>query len=246
MAMARFKDKAVVVTGGAGGIGDAAVRAFLAEGARVALLDKMPADPVPAGALPLVLDLAKEDEVRSGIEQVVRAFGKIDVLFNNCGVGANVDATLGRPVVMRGTLQARDEDLDFVIENNLKTAIWVTKHVAPHMPPSESSCIVTSSSVWSRGRHVGAFAYTATKAALSSLTVSWAHEFAPIRAVALVLGAIDTPMCRLNPQSEDEILRRTLVRRIGRPAEVADAVLFVAECGFINATEIALDGGSVS
>jgi|SRR5262245_14561721 len=244
--MARFKDKAVVVTGGAGGIGLATVRAFLAEGARVALLDKMPADPVPAGALPLVLDLAKEDEVRDGVEQVVRAFGKIDVLFHNCGVGANVDATLGRPIVMRGTLQANDDDLDFVIDNNLKTAIWTTKHVAPHMPRSESSCIVTSSSVWSRGQHVGAIAYTASKGALSSLTLNWAYEFAPIRAVALVLGAIDTPMCRLNPQSADEVQNRTLVRRIGRPAEVADAVLFVAGCCFLNATEMVLDGGSAS
>ena len=107
------------------------------------------------------------------------AFGKIDVLFNNCGVGANVDVTLGRPTVMRGTLQANDHDFNFVIDNNVKTAIWVTKHVAPHMPRSESSCIVTSSSVWSRGQHVGAVAYTASKGALSSLTLNWAHEFAP-------------------------------------------------------------------
>jgi NAD(P)-dependent dehydrogenase (short-subunit alcohol dehydrogenase family) len=244
--MARFKDRAVVVTGGAGGIGLATVRAFLAEGALVALLDKAPVDSVPAGALPLVLDLAKDDEVRVGVEQVVRAFGKVDVLFNNCGVGANFDATIGRPVVMQGTLQSNDDDLNFVLDNNLKSAIWVTKHVAPHMPRSESSCIVTSSSVWSRGRHMGAIGYTASKAALSSLTLNWAYEFAPIRAVALVLGAIDTPMCRLNPQSADEIRNRTLVRRIGRPEEVADAVLFVAGCGFLNATEITLDGGGIS
>jgi NAD(P)-dependent dehydrogenase (short-subunit alcohol dehydrogenase family) len=244
--MARFKDKAIVVTGGAGGIGLATVRAFLAEGARVALLDKIPADRVPIGALPLVLDLAKEDEVRGGVDQVVRAFGKIDVLFNNCGVGANVDATFGRQIVMRGTLQANEDDLDFVIDNNLKTAIWVTKHVAPHMPRSESSCIVTSSSVWSRGRHVGAIAYTASKAALSSLTLNWAYEFAPVRSVALVLGAIDTPMCRLNPLSVDEVQSRTLAGRMGRPVEVADAVLFAAGCGFLNATEIVLDGGTIS
>jgi 3-oxoacyl-[acyl-carrier protein] reductase len=244
--MARFKDKAVVVTGGAGGIGLATVRAFLAEGARVALLDKVPADPVPDGALPLVLNLAKEDEVRAGIEQVVQAFGKVDVLFNNCGVGANTDAAVGRPVVMRGTLEANDDDFNFVMDNNLKTAIWVTKHVAPHMPRSESSCIVTSSSIWSRGRHVGAIAYTASKAALSSLTLNWAYELTPVRAVALVLGAIDTPMCRLNPQSADEVRRRTLAGRMGRPEEVADAVMFVAGCGLLNATEIALDGGSIS
>jgi NAD(P)-dependent dehydrogenase (short-subunit alcohol dehydrogenase family) len=93
---------------------------------------------------------------------------------------------------------------------------------------------------------MGAIGYTASKAALSSLTLNWAYEFAPIRAVALVLGAIDTPMCRLNPQSADEIRNRTLVRRIGRPEEVADAVLFVAGCGFLNATEITLDGGGIS
>jgi NAD(P)-dependent dehydrogenase (short-subunit alcohol dehydrogenase family) len=244
--MERFKDKAVVGTGGAGGIGLATVRAFLAEGARVAILDKMPADPVPAGALPLALDLSREDEVCASVAQVVRAFGKIDVLFNNCGVGANLDATLGRPIVMRGTLQANEEDLDFVIDNNLKTAIWVTKHVVPHMPRSESSCIVTSSSIWSRGKHAGAIAYTASKAALSSVTLNWAHEFAPIRAVALVLGAIDTPMCRLNPITADELQSGMLVGRIGHPAEVADAVLFVAGCGFINATELVLDGGSTS
>jgi len=198
---------------------------------------------VPSGALPLVLDLANEEEVRGGIEEVVRAFGKIDVLFNNCGVGANVDATIGRPIVMQGTLQANEEDLDFVIDNNLKTALWVTKHVVPHMPRSENSCIVTSSSIWSRGKLAGAFAYTASKGALSSLTLNWAYEFAPIRAVALVLGAIDTPMCRLNPLTAGEVQSGALVGRIGRPAEVADAVMFVAGCGFLNATELALDGG---
>jgi 3-oxoacyl-[acyl-carrier protein] reductase len=244
--MARFTDKAVVVTGGGGGFGLATVRAFLAEGARVALLDKVAVDPVPTGVMPLVLDLANEDEVREGVEQVVHAFGKIDVLFNNCGVGANVDVTLGRPTVMRGTLQANDHDFNFVIDNNVKTAIWVTKHVAPHMPRSESSCIVTSSSVWSRGQHVGAVAYTASKGALSSLTLNWAHEFAPIRAVVLVLGAIDTPMSLLNPHSAEEVQNQTLVRRIGRSAEVAEAVLFVAGCRFLNATEMVLDGGTTS
>ena len=234
-----------MVTGGAGGIGLATVRAFLAEGAHVALLDKVPADSVPAGALPLVLDLANEDEVRAAVERVVRAFGKVDVLFNNCGVGANFDANLDRPVVMRGTLQANDADLNLVIDNNLKTAIWVTKHFVPHMPRNEGSCIVTSSSVWLRGRNVGSVAYTASKGALSSLTLSWAYEFAPIRAVALVLGAIDTPMCQLNLQPASEAPGRTLAGRMGRPAEVADAVLFVAGCGFLNATELVLDGGSV-
>jgi NAD(P)-dependent dehydrogenase (short-subunit alcohol dehydrogenase family) len=244
--MVRFKDKTVVVTGGAGGIGLATVRAFLAESANVALLDKTSLDSAPSGALPLVADLTKEEEVRRGIERIVQEFGKIDLLFNNCGVGANADANLGRPIVMRGTLEANSEDLDFVIENNVKTAIWVTKHVVPHMPRSETSCIVTSSSVWSRGKLPGAFAYTASKGALSSLTLSWAYEFAPIRAVALVLGAIDTPMCRLNPLTADEVRNQALVGRIGLPTEVADAVLFIAGCGFLNATELALDGGSTS
>jgi 3-oxoacyl-[acyl-carrier protein] reductase len=242
IAVVRFKDKVVVVTGGAGGIGLATVRAFLAEGARVALLDKRRADPVPTGALALVSDLAKEVEVHGAVEQVVCAFGAVDVLFNNCGDCANLDADLGRPVVMQGTLRANEDDLNLVLNNNLKTAIWVTKHFVLHMPRSESSCIVTSSSVWSHGRHVGTIGYTASKAALSGLTLNWAYEFSPVRAVALVLGAIDTPKCRLNAQSAAEVRSQTLAGRMGRPSEVVDAVLFVTACGFLNATELVLDG----
>ena len=242
---ASFDGKVVVITGGAGGIGAATARAFTASGARVALLDKVAADAV-AGAtgLALCLDLTKEDEVARAIAQIVELFGKIDVLFNNCGVGANLDAEAGRPIVMRGSRDADETDFDFVIDTNLKSALWATKHAVPRMPPQEGSCIVTSSSIWSNGRHVGAAAYTAGKAALSSLALNWAYEFAPIRSVALVLGAIDTPMCRLNPQSAEEIEQRTLVRRMGTPAEVAEAVLFVAGCRFVNATQIVVDGGN--
>ena len=93
----------MAVTGGAGGIGSATVQAFVGEGVRVAILDKAPIVHAHADTLPLVLDLSKEEQVRRGVEEIVRRFGKIDILFNNCGVGANLDQQLGRRVVMRGT-----------------------------------------------------------------------------------------------------------------------------------------------
>jgi NAD(P)-dependent dehydrogenase (short-subunit alcohol dehydrogenase family) len=198
---------------------------------------------VPGAALTLALDLAVEDEVRRGVDEVVRRFGKIDVLFNNCGVGANLDEQLGRRVVMRGALDVTEDDFDSVVASNLKSAVWLTKHAAPHLPKSEASCIISSSSVWARGRLPGALAYTASKAALSSVTLSWAYELAPVRAIALVLGAIDTPMFRANPLSTEDGASGAPTRRPGRPEEVADAVLFAAGCYYLNATEIVLDGG---
>jgi len=265
--MARFNNTVVVVTGGAGGIGSATVRAFLAQGARVAILDRAPInvvafadafeeggvlvekhdtahlDHIHPNILPVVTDLTMEDGVQRAIDKIVRHFGKIDILFNNCGVGANLDYELGRTVVMRGTTDMTEEDFDLVLATNLKSAIWLTKYSAPHMPKTEASCIISSSSIWAAGRKPGALAYTASKAALSSITLSWAYELTPIRAIALILGAIDTPMFRFNPQSTEETANCTLARRPGRPEEVAEAVLFIAACHYLNAVELILDGG---
>jgi NAD(P)-dependent dehydrogenase (short-subunit alcohol dehydrogenase family) len=267
--VSQFSGKVVIVTGGAGGIGAATALAFLAEGARVAILDKAPmslfafADKLkPEGAhvacndsaqidhihpdvLPIIMDLTIEDGVRRAIDEVVRQFGKIDILFNNCGVGANLDHQLGRRVVMRGIADMTEEDFDLVLATNLKSAIWLTKYSSPHMPKTEASCIISSSSIWSAGRKPGALAYTASKAALTSVTLSLAYEVTPVRAVALILGAIDTPMFRFNPRSAEEIATETLARRPGRPDEVAEAVLFIAACHYLNATEIILDGGAL-
>jgi NAD(P)-dependent dehydrogenase (short-subunit alcohol dehydrogenase family) len=241
--MYRFSGKVVVVTGGAGGIGSATVRAFLSEGARVAILDKAPIEYTHTDTLPLVLDLSKEEHVRRGIEEIIQRFGKIDILFNNCGVGANLDQQLGRRVVMRGTRDVTDEDIEMVLATNLKSAIWLTKYCAPHMPQTEASCIISSSSIWAMGHKPGAVAYTASKAALSSVSKSWAYELTPIRAVTLILGAIDTSMFRFNPASAEETIRCTLAGRAGRPEEVAETVLFIASCHYLNAAEIHLDGG---
>ncbi len=242
--MRRFVDKIVVVTGAASGIGLATARAFLSEAKSLSFNNERPPD-FGSGALRLVLDASCEAQVKRCIDSVVGEFGRIDVLFNNCGIGANLDARTGRAVVMQTTEQAQDADIDFVLANNLKSAIWFVKYGLRHMPKNDGSCIMSSSSIWSEGRIPGAVAYTASKAALTAVTVSWAYSHAPIRAVALVLGAIDTPMFRSNPTAALEIATRTLLRRVGRPEEVAEAVLFIASCRYLTATEIILDGGNL-
>jgi 3-oxoacyl-[acyl-carrier protein] reductase len=128
------------------------------------------------------------------------------------------------------TIEANEDDVDLVLATNLKNALWLAKHCAPHMPKTEKSCIITSPSIWAEGRKPGAVAYTASKAALTGVARSWAYELSPIRSVSMTLGAIDTPMYRLNLESTEAIARETLAARPGRPGEVAEAVLFIASC----------------
>ncbi len=236
-----MQGKRVLITGGSSGIGLAAVKRFIAAGATVISIDMKRSSAVET----VDADCSVEREVADAIAFVAARFdGVIDVLINNAGVGANLDHVKGRAIVCQTTSQLKADDFGRVMANNCLSAAWLVKHAVAHMPKNDSSVIISASSIWSRGKLHYAAPYTASKAALSALSMSWAYELAPIRSVGIVIGGIDTPMLQTNPNGATEVAEQTLLRRPGTPEEVAEAYYFAAACRYLTATEIVVDGGS--
>ncbi len=232
--MSRFEDRRVVVTGAASGIGKAIAESFAKEGARVIGLDI--AVQTGAGFDILAADIADEAAVNSGVAEAASRLGRIDVLVNCAGI------EIQSPVE---TLEI--SALDRMLAVNLRGPILVMRAVLPHLAP-HARIINIASELAFLGR-AGSSVYAATKGAMLSLTRSWAREFAPgILVNAVAPGPVDTPL--LDFENMDPALKALEISnplgRIGRPEEIAGAVLFLAspEAGFITGQCIGVDGGA--
>lgn len=244
MSMFDLKGKRVLITGGAGGIGFAAAKMFAEAGAHVVTTDLV-SSVEDKRMRHIIGDAAEEDSANSIVSKACSLLnGRIDILVNNCGVGANLDHQEGRAIVCQTAVDFDNQDFDRVMAINFKSAVWFVKHVIPHMPKDDGSVIISASSIWSRGKLHYALPYAASKGALSVAAMNWAYQFAPIRSVGIVIGGIDTPMLRTNPNGAKEVAEQTLLKRAGNPEEIAKAYLFAAACRYLTATEIVVDGGS--
>lgn len=232
--MRRFEERRVVVTGAASGIGKAIAEAFASEGAQVIGLDLEPATAVSYDIF--AADVTDEAAVNSGIAEAAARLGGIDVLVNCAGI--EIQSTIG-------TLETLA--LDRMLAVNLRGPILVTRTALPHLA-SDARIINIASELAFLGR-AGSSVYAATKGAMLSLTRSWAREFAPgILVNAVAPGPVDTPL--LDFENMDPALKAletsNPLGRIGRPEEIAGAVLFLAspEAGFITGQCIGVDGGA--
>jgi 3-oxoacyl-[acyl-carrier protein] reductase len=241
-----FSGKNVLITGASGGIGLATKRLFAGLGANVIGTDLYFPKPDESKDFTQFIqgDTSKQVEVKNIVEEVIRNFESIHVLINNCGVGANLDHSEGRSIVCQTAIDLDRDDFMRVMDINLLSAVWFVKYIIPHMPKDDGSCIVSASSIWSRGVLHYALPYSISKAALSVAALNWARQFAPIRSIGVVLGGIDTSMLRTNPEGVKEVGEQTLLRRAGTPEEAAETYVYAASCRYLTATEIVLDGGS--
>ena len=243
----RFTGKVAFVTGGASGIGRATAVAFAQEGARVAILDlteealATTAEAVRAtGAEVLVLacDVAKPEQVEAAIAEVVATFGRLDVAFNNAGVENK--AAPGAEIAL--------EEWDRILNINLRGTFVCMKHELAQMVRQGSGVVVnTSSGAGVRGVAGGA-SYAASKHAIIGLTKSAALDYAKanIRVNAVLPGNIETPMMdRFTGGDIQKAIDLEPVGRLGKPEEIADAVLWMsADLGaFVTGAAIAVDGG---
>ena len=238
----RLENKVAIITGGASGIGLAAVKRFTEEGAHVAIVDydKEQGEKVAAeypNAAFFEVDVSKASQVREMVEQVISHFGKIDILINNAGVTR--DATL---------VKMTEEDFAKVIEINLNGVFYCTQAVVPHMIASGSGKIINTSSVSGVYGNFGQTNYAATKAALIGMTKTWAKELGRkgINVNAVAPGFTATPMVQKMPEKVlQQMESMTSLQRLGKPEDIANAYLFLSsnESSYITGHVLHVDGG---
>lgn len=244
----RFKDKVVVVTGGATGIGRAASVLFAEEGAHVLVADINPEK--GQETLNLIhqsggqatffqLDVSDETQVIALTQQADSTFGGVDVLFNNAGIGLS-----------KAAADTTSAEWDKVLGINLKGCFFFCKYTLPLMQKRGGGSIVINASANGVMAEPAIAAYCASKGGLIALTRSLALDYAKfnIRVNCINAGYIDTPINSeffATPGSWDFAAKLHPIGRVGRPEEVAKAALFLAseDASFITGTALAVDGG---
>ena len=249
-------DRVVIVTGGAHGIGEAAVLAFAREGYRVALIDvdqaagdrvASRAGSVPGRVVCIRADVSRAGEAREAVGKVVSAFGGIDVVFNNAGI---------QPAGSYKRAEDLDEETwDRVMDVNVKGCFLLCKYALPEVRKRGGGVVINNASVQGLQSQTLVPAYAASKGAVLSLTRNLALDYAAdhIRVVAICPGSVDTPMLRATAALAADDVDRTLsdwgkkhpLGRIARPEEIAEVVVFLAsdKASFVTGEYVCVDGG---
>jgi len=252
-----LKDRVAIVTGASQGLGEGIAKAFAREGANVALfsrnikrLQQHEKDIKALGqkAVSFQVDVADARQVNQAVQEVLKLFGKVDILVNNAAIAPSM------PFV-----EMSDEVRDSVINVNLKGVWNCTKAVIPSMIKQKYGKIINISSV--TGPMVsgkGMTVYSASKGAVSGFTRSLALEMAEygINVNAICPGSFDTPMMRSMAKSrgwasEDEYIKELgkeiPLGRLGAMDEMGDLAVFLAseKSKYITGTEIVIDGGNI-
>ena len=240
----RFAGRGVVVTGAARGIGRAIVDAFLEEGATVVAVDVLPSVADVPGVEPFVADLAEPGAAAAMVARAAEVLGRIDVLVNNAAVMPD------GPI-----LAVTEEEWDRTFAVNVRAVFFASQAAGRHMAEHGGGAIVNLSSANAVRSESPEAPYNASKAAVIALTRSFAHELGHlgVRANCVAPGETLTPdevarMSAADREAEREYVRRIPLRRLGRPAEQAAAVLFLAsdQASFVSGETLVVDGGELS
>lgn len=251
----RLEGKVAVITGAASGIGRATADLFVREGARVVAADiqddkgaRMMEE--HGKALRYVrCDVTREDDVRNAVETAVKAFGRIDALFNNAGTPGPTDQV--EVVTTQG--------FDDVMHMHVLAAMFGMKYAAPHMRAAGGGSIISTASIAGLQNGFGPILYSVAKAAIVHMTKLAAAQLGPshIRVNCICPGLIATPIFAkglgLATQVADQTVKSAMrsfnnsqpIPRTGLPQDIAEAALFLASDGskFVNGHALVVDGG---
>lgn len=252
-----LKNKVVIVTGAAAGIGRATAVRFAEEGARIAAWDisdkEAPAvvkDVEAAGGTAVfrTVNVADVSSVEAGVREAIEKWGRIDVLINNAGITRDAQLAKWKDGTLSATMT--DEQWDAVIGVNLKGVFNCTRAVVPHMIAGGGGVILSASSVVGLYGNFGQTNYVATKAGVIGMTRTWARELGKykIRVNAVAPGFIGTEMVRaMPPKVVESMMSHTPLGRLGDPRDIANAYAWLAsdQASFVHGTVISVDGGLV-
>jgi NAD(P)-dependent dehydrogenase (short-subunit alcohol dehydrogenase family) len=237
----RFAGKVAIVSGAARGIGEAITERFTADGARVLLVDVLAEVEETArrlGQTALIKSVADRDAGEVMAKAALDAFGRIDFLINNAGIGGSKRLT-----------DSDDALIDRFIDINLAAVLRVTRAVVPHLP-RPGGRIVNVSSIFGITGYPGTTAYAVAKAGVAQFTRQLGGELAPegILVNAVAPGLIATPMTmghRQNALYQRLMVEGTPVERLGQPADIAGPVAFLCseDAAFVTGVVMPVDGG---
>lgn len=254
--MGEFDGKAVLVTGGALGIGRGIVQGFAREGAGVAIADidrgaaeGLGADLRASGGRVVVTvgDVSKAEDAERMVREAVAGLGRLDVLVNNAGI---------QPIDWYYRVEDTPEEVwDRILGVNLKGTFLMSKYAMPHIRAAGGGAVINMASVQGLQSMPGVPSYAASKGGILSLTRNMAMDYAPegIRVTAICPGTIDSEMVRTSARAEGGDIEANLRRygafhplgRLGRPEDIANAALFLASerASFITGEYLCVDGG---
>ena len=251
----RLRGKVALITGGTSGIGKATAVLFSQEGARVAITGRnqergqevvSTIEQAGGKAIFLECDVRSAEHCRRAVNETLKAFGRLDVLFNNAGV-----------YYPHTALDCTEEDWDLQIDINLKGTFLMSKYALPGMITQGSGVIINNSSGWGLVGGDAAVAYCASKGGVVLLTKAMAidHGRQGIRVNCICPGDVDTPMlpedARMRGLKWQDYLAGAANRpmgRVGTPEEIAKAVLFLAsdDSSFMTGAALVVDGGGTA
>ena len=244
-----LKDKVAIVTGGTRGIGYAIVKAMVESGAKVAIwgskqetadaaVAKIKAEYPDCDVMAMAPKLTDRKEVEEAMDRIMKRYGRIDILANNAGISQNIPLE-----------SYTDDDLDKIVDLNIKAVFICSKTAAHHMKGKGGSIIKTSSVVSFYGQGLGSM-YPASKAAVNGLTRALSRELGKdgVRVNAVAPGVTRTDMVAALPESMvAPLLQKIPLARMAEAEDIADAVVFLAseKASYITGAVIPVDGGAI-
>ena len=243
----------IVITGAGGGLGAAIAESLGKQGARLALIDfqaealrkveselALPTEQI----LTLQCDVSNEDQVDQAFEQIRRHFGALDALVNNAGITR--DALMLKFKDGKRISRMSLDHWNQVINVNLTGVFLCGRAAAEQMVLAGNGGLIINISSISRAGNIGQSNYSAAKAGVVALTVTWAREFARygIRANTVSPGFIATEMVKaMKPETLAKLQAMNPTGRIGEPDEIAHTIQYLLENDFVNGRNIEIDGG---